>query len=341
MNVIVIPAYQPDEQLAELVYSLHQRGFPVLVIDDGSDAAHQPIFNAIASQAAVLRAPKNEGKGAALKRGFAALPGLFPGFSGCITADADGQHKPEDILRVDEALKKGAEMVLTVRLLQGNIPPRSRFGNALSRIVYTIMNGHYFDDNQSGLRGFAARHLSWLTAVKGNKYDYEMNVLCHADKQNIRITTLPMQAVYIDGNKSSHFNPVADTVRIYKRLFSQTWPSLLGVALWELLTLLVSVTLGAWYYPVTVPTAVMLPALLTCLLYRLVVFRKTPYRDSLRLLLLSVIRATAYTSAVRLVRTFTADVPVFLTVNAAALLELIVEYQVHKRMHKVFFWRYQ
>ena len=67
-----------------------------------------------------------------------------------------------------------------------------------------------------------------LIAVTGSD---EMNMLCFADKQGIKISTMPIKAIYIDGNKSSHFNPVKDTVRIYKRLFSSLWPSFVSVGL--------------------------------------------------------------------------------------------------------------
>ncbi len=334
MSVVVIPAYQPDEQLIGLVQRLHQNDFSVLVVNDGSDECYNDIFNVVADKAKVIHSPKNEGKGAALKRGFAAIKELFPDCTEFITADADGQHKVEDIIRVRELLQNGKNFVLTVRKFQKNIPFRSKFGNDLSRIVYTVMNGHYFDDNQSGLRGFSIKHIDWLLKVKGNKYDYEMNMLCYADKQGIKIATLPIKAIYIDGNKNSHFNPVADTLRIYKRLFSSVWPSCLGVAIWEVLTLLATVIFGYTYSVITIPTAVMLGAFLTFLTQRFLVFSQVPYKDGMRILCFSVIRATAYTILTEIILLFTTALPMFLSVNIAALLMLVVEYQVHKLMHK-------
>ena len=336
MSVVVIPAYQPDEQLISLVNELHENNFAVLVVNDGSDKSCDKIFNAIEDKAKVINSPKNEGKGAALKRGFAAIKECFPECEEFITADADGQHKVDDIIRVQGELKSGKDFVLTVREFQKNMPFRSKFGNDLSRIVYTIMNGHYFDDNQSGLRGFAVKHIDWLTKVKGNKYDYEMNMLCYADKQGIRIATLPIKAIYIDGNKSSHFNPVADTLRIYKRLFTSVWPSCLGVAIWEILTMVATIIYGYEYSVITIPTAVMLGAFMTFLTQKFLVFSNVPYKDGIRILCFSVIRATAYTILVEVIMLFTTAIPLIISVNVAALLMLIVEYNVHKLMHKTF-----
>lgn len=334
MSAVVIPAYQPNEQLVSLVKGLAENKFSVLVIDDGSSKECATYFEQCRPFAKVIHSPSNEGKGAALKRGFVAVKQFFEDEEHIITADADGQHRVEDIIRVREKLEAGSDFVLTVRYLQGKIPFRSKFGNVLSRMVYTIMTGHYFDDNQSGLRGFHKKHIDWLIRVKGNKYDYEMNMLCFADKQGIKIATLPIKAIYIDGNKSSHFNPVKDTIRIYKRLFSTLWPSILGVALWEALAFFIS------FYTyeqarTAVPTAVMLSTLLSMLLQRVVVFRKFAYKDYFRTLLFGAIRASAYTGFLNLVGLFTQSIPIFIVLNVAVLLVLMVEYHIHRIMHRI------
>lgn len=333
--VVVIPAFRPDEELIRLAEQLHKEDLDLLIVNDGSEAIYDPIFEAVTPFGKVLRAPFNEGKGAALKRGITALPKEYPDCTGFITADADGQHRPADILRVKERLEAGNSMVLTVRRLKGKIPARSKFGNDLSRIVYTVMNGHYFDDNQSGLRGFDLSHREWLLEVQGNKYDYEMNVLCYADKQQVRIDTLPIDAVYIDGNKSSHFNPVADTVRIYKRLFSSVWASCLGVLVWAVLSV---VSLLLWGYRgalVSVPGAVMLSATLTVLLNRYVVFRKIRYRDGVRTYLCALIRAAVYTGVLFPVAVFLPQFPPILALALVSVLVVPMEYYLHKFRHGI------
>lgn len=335
MSTVVIPAYQPDEQLVELVKQLAENKFSVLIVNDGSREECNGFFSQCEEYAKIIHSPKNEGKGAALKRGFAAAEELFPEEETVITADADGQHRVEDVIRVREKLESGSDFVLTVRYLQGKIPFRSKFGNVLSRIVYTIMTGHYFDDNQSGLRGFHKKHIKWLLNVKGNKYDYEMNMLCYADKQGIRIATLPIKAIYIDGNKSSHFNPVKDTVRIYKRLFSSLWPSMLSVALWEVLAFAISFFMTYSQAEIAVPTAVMISTLISILLQRFVVFRKVSYKDYFRTLLFGAIRASAYTGFLKLIGIFTHSIPIFIVLNIAVILVLMVEYQIHKIMHRI------
>lgn len=335
MSVVVIPAYQPDDELIKLVKKLSEQKFSILIVDDGSSCSCNEVFNAVTPFAKVVHSKENEGKGAALKKGFSLLKELFPDEDYIITADADGQHRVEDIIRVREKLESGNDFVLSVRYLQGKIPFRSKFGNVLSRIVYTILTGHFFDDNQSGLRGFHKKHIDWLLKVKGNKYDYEMNMLCYADKQGIKIATMPIKAIYIDGNKSSHFNPVKDTVRIYKRLFSSLWPSLVSVLIMLLAFAFISAYFSYNQAYVAVPFVVVMSTLISIFLQRFVVFRKVIYKDYFRTLLFGAIRASAYTGIIKLIGAFTQSIPIFILLFAGMLIALLVEYQIHKIMHKI------
>ena len=110
---VLIPAYEPGRGLSGLVRRLSEAGLPVVVVNDGSSAAAEPVFQELGG-AVVLRHKKNRGKGRALKTGIAYM--AAQGFEGVVTADADGQHSPEDILRVAEALSASAtQLVLGTR----------------------------------------------------------------------------------------------------------------------------------------------------------------------------------------------------------------------------------
>lgn len=294
-EIVLIPAYCPDGCLCELVERLHAEGFGILVVDDGSGEAYRSVFEQVKPYARVLTAEKNGGKGSALKKGMSALKEYFPEMEYFITADADGQHRVEDILRVRHELREGASFVLTMRRLHRKIPFRSKIGNDLSRFIYTLLSGHFLRDNQSGLRGFKAEHISWLLQVAGEKYDYEMNTLYYADKQHVSITTLPIDAIYIDGNKSSHFDPVKDTLRIYRRLFASAAGSFAALFLAEVLMLVASLVFRFTYLNYTVPTAGVLSLGLHLILDRAVIFRNILYRDTMRQTIHTIIRYVVYT----------------------------------------------
>lgn len=331
MTVVVIPAYKPEEALLQLLRELGEAGLSALVVDDGSGEAFAPVFAEAEKTAVVIHAPRNEGKGAALKRGMRALADRYPDCTHFITADADGQHKTKDILRVAAALGEGAPMVLTTRDLKGNVPLRSRVGNDLSRWIYTVLTGHYLADNQSGLRGFSIEQIDWLLLAGGNKYDYEMNVLYYADKQHIPMTTLPIETVYIEGNRSSHFQPVPDTLRIYKRLFSSAWVTFLSLLLCETALIAATVTYGyerlEWSVPlIGAGTAIF------CVGLNAVQFNRIHYRDGSRVLLYAAIRFSAYWAWAFLFKQILPAVPMVIAVDLLALVMIPARYFIHKHV---------
>lgn len=342
-TVVLIPAYKPDEALIRLVDQLYAQGLGILVVNDGSSAYYEPVFHAIARKAVVLSLPDNCGKGGALKHGMAHLRQIFPACRHFITADADGQHQVRDILRVRDELRHGARFVLTVRALHRDIPLRSRFGNALSRVIYTLLTGHYFQDNQSGLRGFSVEQIGWLLKVGGEKYDYEMNMLYYADKQAIPITTLTIDAIYIDGNKSSHFDPVLDTLRIYRRLFSSAWATFASIwiiqcilfmdmAIYQFLPL-VRFREGMQHLLVILPTAGAAGVAFEVVMNKFVVFRRVRYADTLRTIMYTLMRFIAYTLGCAWL-CYYQRWPIFPAFNVTAILLLPAEYFLHKLIRK-------
>ena len=289
-TVAVIPAYKPDDKMVSLVKELKEENFDILVVDDGSGEAYSTFFEQVEPYAVVLHNPHNMGKGATLKNAMRALCEYFPNAEYFVTADSDGQHLVKDICRVREQLQAGREFVLTVRGLKGNVPFRSRFGNSLSRIVFSMLTGHYLHDNQSGLRGFKVEYIPWLVNVEGDKYDYEMNVLMFIDRQKIRITEVPIETVYLDGNSSSHFNPVKDTIRIYKKMFKTASATLISFANIQLCLILITIFLGWNNWLRTVPMVYMVSAMACWFLNKFFIFRKVHYQITGRFFLFAAIR---------------------------------------------------
>ncbi len=231
---VLIPAWQPDVALLSLVTDLSRRGFgKLLIIDDGSkdDADRDngspgqrstPACEVIFAQAAKLpgvdlqRHATNLGKGRALKTGFNCLLEERGDLLGVITADADGQHTPEDIERVARALLSSSPRpVLGSRGFEHGVPWRSRLGNALTRTIFGLLTGTRLADTQTGLRGFPLALLPELLTLGGERYEYEMTVLAYLCRSGRTPLEVPIATVYLDNNRESHFHPVWDSVRIY------------------------------------------------------------------------------------------------------------------------------
>jgi putative flippase GtrA len=250
--IVLIPAYEPDDQLPELVIALVQTRpdlIPV-VVDDGSGPAYAATFEeARAAGATVLTHPRNLGKGHALRTGIAFAGETHPG-EDVVCADSDGQHAPVDVLRVADRVRRTGSMVLGGRRFDGDVPLRSRFGNAVTRGLLRRASGGHVHDTQTGLRGYPAGSLAWLLEVPGDRFEYELQVLLRAHADGRRVEEIPIQTVYLDDNASSHFRPMRDSWRVLAPLILHALVALGSfvldlVALWILVAatgeLLVSV----------------------------------------------------------------------------------------------------
>lgn len=249
MHAVLIPAFEPDERLVALVGAL-AGSVPVLVVDDGSGAAFAPVFVAAeAAGAVVVHHARNRGKGAALRTGFAEVARQWPGRD-VVTADADGQHTTADIARVAAALEGGRSprahpaVVLGVRAFTGTVPPRSRLGNAITRGAFRLATGRDVRDTQTGLRGFPAALLPWLQTIPGDRFEYEFRMLLAAPAAGVDLVQVPIRTVYLDGNASSHFRPLADSARIYAPLLRFSASALLAFAVDTALLLLLQAATG-------------------------------------------------------------------------------------------------
>jgi len=216
---ILIPAWQPDASFAPLVKSLLAAGVGAIVlVNDGSTPEYGMVFEQFATLPSVhlVRHAVNLGKGRALKTGFNYCLCELPHLAGIVTADADGQHTAVDIVRVAQAiLASPARVVLGSRTFVKEVPLRSRFGNTLTRQIFGLVTGTKLRDTQTGLRAFPPTILPKLMVLDGERYEYEMTVLIHICRTAQKPLEVPIQTVYIDGNRSSHFDPIRDSMRIY------------------------------------------------------------------------------------------------------------------------------
>lgn len=223
---ILIPAYEPDARLTALIRELRAAcPHPVLIVDDGSGPAYDALFGeACELGCTVLRAQVNQGKGAALKRGFAHLAaqkddGTGPRETeGVVCADCDGQHKVKDILQIaDAAVRNPGAMVLGRRDFSGTsegVPARSMIGNTATRIAFLLIVGVRVYDVNTGLRAYSADMLESLTRVPGSRFEYEMNLLTRCRSLGFRVMEEPIATVYERDAHTSHFRTFSDAVRV-------------------------------------------------------------------------------------------------------------------------------
>ena len=219
-TAVIIPAYKPDDRLPPYVAALKEAGVgKIVIVDDGSGTSFQPLFQSIPQDDVVhiISYEPNAGKGVALKRGMAYVQESCPDQAFVVTADSDGQHTVKDVLRMAEAMgENGDGLLLGSRDFdQPDVPFKSRNGNKITATVFKLLYGVWVRDTQTGLRAFGRELLPVMIAVKGDRYEYEMNVLIECAHKKIVMRPLTIQTVYENNNEGSHFRAVRDSIRIY------------------------------------------------------------------------------------------------------------------------------
>ncbi|MDU3894139.1 MAG: glycosyltransferase family 2 protein, partial [Streptococcus salivarius] len=220
---IIIPAYEPDKRLIQVVQDITIK-LPkarIIVVNDGSGPGYNDYYDETAFiGATVLTHPINKGKGAALKTAFAHIQeevvSQHLSVQPIVTVDSDGQHLIKDIVRVAKATEENpSHLVLGARAFVGKVPTRSRFGNKVTAGLFRLVTGQKVTDTQTGLRGMSTDLIPWLLNLDGNRFEYEFNMLLEAKKSGHQISEVPIETVYLEENKSSHFRPIRDSIRIY------------------------------------------------------------------------------------------------------------------------------
>lgn len=218
---VLVPAYKPVyDQMVPFVKELLGIYKHVVAVDDGGGEAFADVFAECKRLGCtVLTHEVNRGKGAALRTGVTYIMKELPDILGVITADCDGQHTVPDIVRVTEAQSEHPEcMIIGGRRFTGDVPKRSMVGNTVTRHIYKLATGISIYDTQTGLRGFPSFLLDELAELKGDRYEYEMNMLLKLREWGVQPYEIEIKTIYINDNKGSHYNGFRDTVRIGARI---------------------------------------------------------------------------------------------------------------------------
>ena len=241
-KIALIPSYEPDDALLKVVNELLEQAFTVVVVNDGSPHSYDGIFAELPKEVHYLCYEENQGKGYALKHGLSYIKDNFDAESIVVTLDSDGQHKVSDAIRVCNRCQEEGGLVLGSRHFGKDTPFKSRFGNWMARTTFLISTHHRIYDTQTGLRAFDYSLIERMLEVKGNRYEYEMNVLLDAVRKEVSVKEETIETIYLDNNSGTHYSPFKDTMRIFKEVIKFSASSLIGFlvdyTLFSLLTLI-------------------------------------------------------------------------------------------------------
>jgi glycosyltransferase involved in cell wall biosynthesis len=196
----VIPAYEEGPRIRAVV-EVTRTHLPVIVVDDGStdDTAAQ----AEAGGATVLRQTPNQGKGAALRRGF--RHALDAGMEAIVTLDADGQHDPAEIPGFLAAFSATRPELVIGRRDFREMPTVRRLSNTLGGAVFSAAVGRRVPDNQSGYRLIGRQLMTALLESSESGFGFEVEMIARAIALGVPIDWVPIRTIY--AGEPSHIRP--------------------------------------------------------------------------------------------------------------------------------------
>jgi putative flippase GtrA len=238
--------YEPDNRMLILIKNLREvYDGTIVIVNDGSGAEYDSLYEMTMNLGCVvLKNYRNCGKGRALKNAFNYCLNTFPDMLGCVTADSDGQHTVADILKCMNKLEDNPNsLILGCRNFDApDVPAKSRFGNNLTKNVCKLLCGLTVSDTQTGLRGIPRELMAYLLNTNGERFEFETRMLLEA-KDQFPYIEVPIETVYDSReNHQTHFDPIKDSIRIYKMfgsvflkfLFSSVSSSVLDLCLFSI-----------------------------------------------------------------------------------------------------------
>lgn len=229
---VVVPFYNHERAIAEVVARIAAAGLPCFLVDDGSSAECLPVLAAIAAREAgwltLIRLPVNSGKGAATAAGFAAAQAA--GFSHAIQVDADGQHCVEDIPRFLQAARDAPGAVIVGCPVFGPDVPRHRLYGRYATHVMVWLNTLSFAirDSMCGFRLYPLKPAlqAWGAMKSGRRMDFDSEILVRMFWAEVPVVNLETQVRY-PSDGVSHFALWQDNLRISamhtRLLFGMVW----------------------------------------------------------------------------------------------------------------------
>jgi glycosyltransferase involved in cell wall biosynthesis len=224
---IVIPFFNHEHAIADLVAALKPFALPCWIVDDGSDASCAMVLDALARQETdwltVLRYAPNRGKGFAVMTGFAAA--LAAGCTHGVQIDADGQHDPADLPRMLAlAAEQPQALVTGVPVYDASVPRGRLYGRYVTHLwVWINTLSLSIRDSMCGFRVYplTAALSAWNSARIGQRMEFDTEIMVRMFWAGTPVLQMPTRVTYPTGGVS-HFRLVRDNVRIslmHARLF--------------------------------------------------------------------------------------------------------------------------
>jgi glycosyltransferase involved in cell wall biosynthesis len=209
---VVLPAKNESGAIEDTILGIHQLNMidEIIVINDGSTDNTQDI--AEQAGAKVITHPYSKGNGAAIKTGARNATGDI-----IIFMDADGQHDPNDILKLIEKIEQGFDLVVGARQKGSQASVGRGVANSLYNNLATYMSDHKVEDLTSGFRAVRAEKFREFIYLLPNGFSYPTTSTMAFFRAGYSVTYVPIHAAKRIGK--SHIHPVKDSIRFFLIIF--------------------------------------------------------------------------------------------------------------------------
>lgn len=213
---LILPTKNPTKETLKIIEYFYCK-MNVLVIDDGSTINIELLKN-IKNKILLITNKKNMGKGFSIKKALKTILNKKK-VVGAIIADSDGQHSINDIQKIYNLFSKNPEkFILGQRKFKIlNTPLRNYFGNFITSLIFLLKFKIYID-TQCGLRAMPIKYMNKAIVLNGNDYSFEMKQLIEIisiNKNDLKFINI--KTIY-KKNIKSYFNPILDSISIFKKL---------------------------------------------------------------------------------------------------------------------------
>ncbi|KZX15741.1 glycosyltransferase family 2 protein [Methanobrevibacter filiformis] len=206
---LVIPAYNEENALGNLLENLVRFDYKIVVVDDGSKDETYLIAKSIKEKFQnnifLCKHLINRGVGAATKTGME--DALIHGAKYIITFDADGQHAIEDIEKVTKALiENRADVVIGSRPFK-DMPFSKRVANMIMNFITLLFYKVAVKDSQSGLRGYDALVIPKLN-IHSDGYGALSEFTREIKKNNLKLEEVEITTIYTPETQAKGTNAI-------------------------------------------------------------------------------------------------------------------------------------
>ena len=211
---VIIPVYNHSKTVKAVIEGVLAYELEVFVIDDGSTDDLQDVLQEFDGKITLISYPKNKGKGYALQCGFEAAQKA--GYDYSLTLDADGQHRPEDIPLMLNALEQSPHSLIlgSRRFNHKNMPSKNSFANRFSNFWFTVQTGQRLPDTQTGFRVYPLSEMKKIRLFTC-RFEAELELLVRLAWKGIKIVPVETNVFYPPkSERVTHFRPCLDFLRI-------------------------------------------------------------------------------------------------------------------------------